>query len=122
MNTAITWFEIPAHDLNRAADFYAKVVGKQLTRETMGERELAVFPYERTSGVGGCVMTGAAFEPSASGSLVYLNVGEDLDAALTRVAHAGGKVALAKTALPNDMGHFAHIIDSEGNRVGLHAM
>ena len=35
---------------------------------------------------------------------------------------AGGKVALPKTALPEGLGFFAHIIDSEGNRVGLHAL
>ena len=35
---------------------------------------------------------------------------------------AGGKIAVPRTDLPGDMGSFAHIIDSEGNRVGLHAL
>ena len=82
---------------------------------------MAVFPYERESGIGGCVVSMETLKPSATGSVVYLYVGKDLDAALERVWNAGGKVALEKTALPGDMGHFAHIIDSEGNRVGLHA-
>jgi predicted enzyme related to lactoylglutathione lyase len=38
------------------------------------------------------------------------------------VQGAGGEIALPKTALPPGLGFFAHIIDSEGNRVGLHAL
>jgi predicted enzyme related to lactoylglutathione lyase len=52
---------------------------------------------------------------------VYLGVGS-LDTALERAQGAGGKVALPKTQLPEGMGAYAHIVDSEGNRVGLHAM
>ena len=36
-----------------------------------------------------------------------------------RVAKAGGKVE-SVIELPDGMGRAAHIIDSEGNRVGLH--
>ena len=59
---------------------------------------------------------------SANGTLVYLNAGPSLDAWLARVPAAGGSVALPKVTLPDGMGCFAHIIDSEGNRVGLHAL
>jgi predicted enzyme related to lactoylglutathione lyase len=31
-------------------------------------------------------------------------------------------VVLDKTALPDGLGVFAHILDCEGNRVGLHAV
>jgi predicted enzyme related to lactoylglutathione lyase len=121
MNNAITWFEIPATDLKRASEFYAQVIDKPLIHETMGETEMAVFPFERNAGIGGCVTHMEPLKPSTSGSVVYLYVGKDLDAALSRTWTAGGKVVLGKTALPGDLGHFAHIIDSEGNRVGLHA-
>ena len=53
--------------------------------------------------------------------MVYLGVDPGLDEALERVKRAGGKVALPKTELPEGMGVYAHVIDSEGNRVGLHA-
>ena len=49
------------------------------------------------------------------------NAGESLDSVLNRVAAAGGEIATPKTALLPGMGAFAHIIDTEGNRVGLHA-
>lgn len=65
---SITWFEIPARDIARAARFYETLLGKTLRRESMLGTQLAVFP-----------------------------------------------------AADDGMGFFAHIEDSEGNRVGLHA-
>jgi predicted enzyme related to lactoylglutathione lyase len=67
-------------------------------------------------------MAGAGMpEPSVDGALVYLGAGDSLDPVLARVARAGGRVRTPKTQLPEGMGCFAHIEDSEGNRVGLHA-
>ena len=42
--TAITWFEIPAKDLERAVWFYESVLQQDLRRSTMGEAAMAVFP------------------------------------------------------------------------------
>jgi predicted enzyme related to lactoylglutathione lyase len=53
---------------------------------------------------------------------VYLDASPSLDAALERTLAAGGRIATPKVALPPRMGFFAHIEDSEGNLVGLHAM
>jgi predicted enzyme related to lactoylglutathione lyase len=50
---------------------------------------------------------------------VYLHA-PAIDAWLERVPAAGGRIVTGKTALPQGMGYFAHILDSEGNRVGLH--
>ena len=119
-NSALSWFEIPAADLNRATRFYQTVLGRELKLDAMGEQRLAIFPYAQP-GVGGCVIAGKGYAPAANGTVVYLPV-DALDAALDRAARAGGKVALGRTALPDGMGFYAHIVDSEGNRVGLHAM
>ena len=119
---AVAWFEIPVRDIDRAQTFYANLLGAPLRRESMGGNTLAVFPYSG-SGVGGCLMAGAdVVEPSSSGTLVFLDAGPSLDAALARVDAAGGRVATPKVQLPDGMGCYAHITDTEGNRVGLHAM
>jgi uncharacterized protein len=117
---AITWFEIPATDPARARQFYETVLATELRSEQMGPHQLAVFPYS-APGVGGCVMANDGARPSCDGNLVYLQAGASLQAALGRVQRAGGRIALDATALPDGLGVFAHIIDSEGNRVGLHA-
>ena len=119
---AISWFEIPVRDLDRAQRFYETVLDRKLARETMGEERLAIFP----AGEGraqGCINIGPQpVAPSTSGTRVYLDASPSIDAALSRVADAGGKVVVRKTALPSGMGYWAHMSDTEGNIVGLHAM
>jgi predicted enzyme related to lactoylglutathione lyase len=83
---------------------------------------MAVFPYDQPAS-GGCLMAGANRAASAgSGIHVYLDCMPSIDAALARVAAAGGQIVAAKTALPDDMGFFAHVRDTEGNEIGLHAL
>jgi uncharacterized protein len=119
---AVTWFEIPAADLDRAQRFYESVLATSLKREQMGDEQLAVFPYEQP-GAGGCLQRSATpVVPSRDGTRVYLDASPSLDAALARVERAGGRVATPKVALPPGMGYFAHIEDSEGNVVGLRAL
>lgn len=119
---AVAWFEIPVRDLDRAEAFYTALLGAPLRREPMGDKTLAVFAYTE-GGAGGCLMAGAGVPaPSASGTLVYLAANAPLDAVLDRVAAAGGRIATGKVMLPDGMGCFAHVDDTEGNRVGLHAM
>lgn len=114
------WFEIPASDLERAVAFYENLFAMRLRRETIAGAALAIFPSERT-GVSGAVVKGPQFRPG-EGPVVYLNGNGRLDAMLERVPGLGGRIAVPKTALPEGMGAFAHIIDTEGNRVGLHTM
>ena len=54
------------------------------------------------------------------GSVVYLGL-DALDPVLGRVDAAGCKLLLPRTELPHDIGFIALLIDSEGNRIGLHA-
>jgi len=120
IHSAITWFEIPVGDMERANRFYAQVLGKQLERQQFGPNELRVFPYQQP-GVGGCLMPSKPLQPGAMGPVIYLAVDGSLQAALQRVTRANGQIVVARTELPENMGCYAHIIDSEGNRVGLHA-
>jgi predicted enzyme related to lactoylglutathione lyase len=117
----IVWFEIPAADLDRACRFYETVLATNLNKGEFGPETLAVFPYERPA-VSGCLSQIQGHQPSAAGTVIYLNADPDLDGALARVDPAGGKVVVPKTALPPGMGFFARIQDTEGNLVGLHAI
>jgi uncharacterized protein len=119
---AIDWFEIPVHNLDRAQTFYETLLATTLRREAAGPaKTLAVFSHGDT-GVGGCLMAGEGTpEPSQSGTLIYLNAAPVLDVVLARVEAAGGRITTPKVQLPDGQGCFAHILDTEGNRVGLHA-
>jgi len=86
----------------------------------MGPAAMAVFPYQ-DPGVGGALTHAPNLKPAADGSVIYLRT-QRLDETLERVTRAGGRVVVDKTALPDGMGAFAHIVDCEGNRIGLHAL
>lgn len=120
MSNAINWFEIPAADFSRAVKFYSAVLNEELQQMKMGDNDLAFFPT-KDKGVGGCIAYGAGHKPTAEGSLVYLNGGENLDIPLARVEAAGGKVIAPKTSI-GENGFIAMFLDSEGNRVAFHSM
>jgi predicted enzyme related to lactoylglutathione lyase len=119
---AIHWFEIPVTDIDRAQRFYETLFAQDMRREQMGPQTLAVFPYEAGRGIGGALLQSAtAPVPGTEGPLVYLNAGPSLDAVLARAGELGAKVLLPRLELPRDIGFIAQILDSEGNRIGLHS-
>lgn len=120
--SAINWFEIPTRDIERAQKFYEAILEMPVPRSDMGEYKMAMFTAEAPA-VGGCLAQGEGAIPGVEGgTVVYLNAEPSLDAVLSRVERAGGKIAIPRTEIDGGHGFFAHIIDPEGNRVGLHAM
>lgn len=126
MNNSISWFEIPATDLNRAQRFYETVFGIQLMPMDMPNIKMRVFPVDDVmTGVSGALAdTGGEYhKPSASeGVLIYLNANPDVQRVLDKVESAGGKIVVPKTEISPEHGHMAVFIDTEGNRVGLHSI
>lgn len=121
MPNAINWFEIPVVNMDRAQRFYEVMLARSLRRERFGDQDLAVFPYEEPA-AGGCLQANShAGTANGDGVRIYLDCEPSIDAALSRAKTAGGGIVVSKTALPPGMGYFAHVRDSEGNVVGLHA-
>lgn len=117
---AINWFEIPVSDLVRASSFYEDLLQVTLTQESMNGMDMAIFPYAEGT-VTGALVSAPFLSPSDTGSIVYINVEGIFDEALARATTNGAEVVLPKMNIgPN--GIIAHIMDSEGNRVGLHSM
>jgi hypothetical protein len=101
---AVTWFEIPTTDFERATKFYESVLDTKL-RAFPGDEPCNMFPSE-DGGVGGCIVYRAH---------------QKLDATLKRAEKMGAKVLVPRTAIPGGFGYFACLQDSEGNHVGLHS-
>ena len=120
MSNAISWFELPANDYDRAVKFYADVIGEDLIPIDMPGVQMAFFPTKE-NGVGGAVVKAEGHTPSTEGSLVYLNGGEDLNLPLGRIEKAGGKVVLPKTDI-GEHGFIARFMDTEGNQVAFHSL
>ena len=121
MAHAINWFEIPVKNFERAKTFYETLLGVTMMTP-FAEMKYAMFPVDMKNGeVGGGIMEEAGYEPSQTGSLIYLNGGEDLSVPLARVEKAGGKILLPKTAI-GENGFMAHFLDTEGNKIAFHSM
>src|SRR5436305_3497086 len=81
MSNALNWFEIPVTDLARAKEFYGRILQADLREESLSGRSMAILPYQN-GGVGGAIIQGEHFVPSADGTVVYLDAGDDLAGAL----------------------------------------
>jgi predicted enzyme related to lactoylglutathione lyase len=121
MANALNWFEIPVTDFARAKIFYEKVLGIVIDTMEMGPVTMGMLSTDQNA-VGGAIVQGDGGSPSKTGTLVYLNSGDDLAPMLARAEAAGGSVVVPKTEIGNDFGFFAHFIDTEGTKVGLHSM
>jgi predicted enzyme related to lactoylglutathione lyase len=119
MQHAIAWFELPVTDLERGVAFYNTVLATRLSDVTEADnRRFAMFPAE--DGVTGAIVKGEGYRPSTDGAIVFLNAGSEVEPAVTRVEAAGGRVLLPRLDM-GEWGVAAFIVDSEGNKVALHA-
>lgn len=120
MANAINWFEIPAKNLDRACKFYSAVLSGDIHREEIMGMKMGFLPHSQ-DGVGGALVEADGYEPSETGSLVYLNGGSDLSDPLSRVESSGGSVVLPKTKISDEIGYLAIFKDTEGNKLALHS-
>jgi predicted enzyme related to lactoylglutathione lyase len=122
MKNIVTWFEIPVTDMQRAKDFYSKVMQIGFKDDDMDGFKMAIFDHEDTA-VSGMLVQAEGYEPSKTGAVIYLNGGEDLSVPLERAVQNGAEILVPKTAINDgECGYFAQFSDSEGNQVGLYSM
>lgn len=121
MKNAINWFEIPVKNFERAKKFYEQLMGAEIQVMPHPAYKYGILPGDMENGVSGGIVEGEGFVPSATGTLIYLNGGEDLSVPLSKVEKAGGKILLPKTSIGAN-GFMAHLLDTEGNKIALHSM
>lgn len=122
MAHAISWFDIPVLDMDRACKFYGEIFGYEFEPFEMMGTMMAMFPTAQDgSEVGGSLTLGEDYIPSTNGSIVYLNCGEDVNPVLSKVENAGGQVLLQKIQI-GEHGFMGLILDTEGNKVGLYSI
>ena len=125
MDNAISWFEIGTTDLDRATKFYETIFGVSLFAMDMPNIKMRMFPIDNMqTGIGGALVDSGGFhKPSATdGPLIYLNGNPDVQNILDKVEAADGKIMVPKTEISPEYGYMAVILDTEGNRIGLHSV
>ncbi|PTY01893.1 glyoxalase [Verrucomicrobia bacterium LW23] len=122
VRNALNWFEIAVGDIAAARTFYSAILNAPLGEpSSCGEGSMVLLPGNVEEGVGGSLTQSPQLKPGAGGTLVYLNVEGDLDGVVSRIPAAGGKVIVARKAIPPH-GFIAIFSDPEGNVVGLHSL
>ena len=122
---AISWFEIPTIDLQRAQTFYETVFEIQMIPMDTPNLKMRMFQIEDPmNGIGGALSYADGFyKPSATdGPLVYLNANPDVQVVLNRIEKAEGEIMVPKTQISPEHGYMAVFIDTEGNRIALHSV
>jgi len=122
MKNAISWFEIPTTDIDRAQKFYEAIFKISLTPMDFQNIKMRMFPLDDPmDGVGGTLVdSGGLHKPSAThGPLIYLYGNPDVQIILDRVEAAGGKITTPKTTISPEYGDMAVFSDTEGNRIAL---
>jgi len=126
-SNAITWFEIPVTDMERAKKFYETVLDIKLVTQKAeaGTDAMALFPrlsggsMGRSDVVSGSLIKAERLHPAGDGVLIYLNANPNLDQAIAQIEKSGGKLLLPKTK--NPAGFVCIFMDTEGNKMGLFA-
>lgn len=122
----LTWFEIPVSDIDRAKKFYETILDIEMIKRGDGEDEGVFFPFDpnvvqATSGrVTGVLAKSNKNRPSGEGTVIYINASPSIQTVLDKVVSAGGKIIEPKQ-LFGPVGFIATILDSEGNKIGLHS-
>jgi predicted enzyme related to lactoylglutathione lyase len=121
----LTWFEIPVTDIKRAKKFYETILDIEMVIRADGNDEAVFFPFnpdviQATSGrITGVLSKTERNSPSVNGTMVYINASPSIQTVLDKVEKSGGSIIVPKMKIP--AGFIAVIVDSEGNKVGLHA-
>ena len=121
MNNPVNWFEISVNDMARARAFYEGLLGVPLTRIESPGNEMWGFPANMEGyGATGCLSQTSAALARGPGTLVYFSC-TDCAVEAARAPQLGGRIEQGKTSI-GPYGRYALVIDTEGNRVGLHSM
>lgn len=130
----IMWFEIPVKNLDRSILFYSKVLCISIEKTKFLDQDHGIFNKDQNT------MKGALVEKEnhnpGTGVILFFYV-EELTESLENVVKYGGEVIIEKTLLKQktsegyltiksnmiggDIGYYAEIIDSEGNRMCLYS-
>ena len=118
----INWFEIPVLDMPRAVKFYEATFDVTLVPFGMPGMQMFSFPADDSAGAtSGALVKEESVKPGSDGVTIYLNANPDIAQVVGRAEVAGAQIIVPKTFINDEIGYFAIVIDSEGNRIGLHA-
>lgn len=120
----VVWFEIYVEDMERATEFYEKVLNIRFTEmsdPTNQSMQMKGFPSANFNfGTSGSLVKMKGMKAGGSNVVVYFGC-EDCAIEESRVEAAGGKICQPKMPI-GEFGFCSIVSDTEGNTFGLHSM
>ena len=110
MSHAVNWFSIQGPNGHALQQFYKQVFGWAMKPQP-GPGDMMMVPPE-PGGIAGGIGASMNHQPSV---VVYVSVG-DIDAVFGKIQRSGGRMAMPKTELPENMGSIAGFTDPEIGR------
>lgn len=119
MKNPVQWFEIAITDSERAKSFYSRVFNLEFQFIQMPDSKMYMFRDPDGVGSAGALVQSDNNKPSSEGAILYFSC-EDVEKSAALAEEAGGELLIPKTDI-GEFRFFAHFIDPEGNRIGLHS-
>ena len=125
----VMWFDIPASDLDKSAQFYKGIFGWNILPMNPNDEDSALnFRIALTS-----ESDEHNLEPkqlgAINGGIVTRDIGiaqptiliqvESIEQKINKIIPAGGRIIKERTHLPLAHGYFAYVTDVDGNVIGL---
>lgn len=115
----IVWCEIYVQDMDRAKRFYESVFQVKLENLESPGLDMWAFPMTMdTAGASGALVKMDGVQSGGSGTIPYFYC-DEVAVEAERAVNAGGKIQQPKMSI-GQYGFMALIVDTEGNRIGLH--
>jgi predicted enzyme related to lactoylglutathione lyase len=118
----VGWFEIYVQDIQRSKAFYEKTFEVTLERLESPDPALEMWAFPMLpdkTGCPGAIVRMQGKDSGAGGTIIYFTC-EDCAVEASRVVRHGGQVEREKFSI-GSYGFIAFILDTEGNRIGLHS-
>lgn len=120
MKKVFSYVAIPTENFDRAFQFYSAITDGLIVKNENVPFQLAYFIDDDKNNIGHLFQL-PNFKPSADGSIVYMELAQDLNETLARIEIAGGKILMPKTLIAPGRGYWALFLDTEGNKLALHS-
>lgn len=117
----VTYFEIPADDMQQSQDFYSKVFGWETKEMGEGYTRLLSVPTSNngvSSNEAGAINGGIQKRGERAKAPTVVVTVQDIDDVTSKIESMGGTIVIPKEEM-GGMGWYVQFDDPAGNRIGL---
>lgn len=125
----VMWFDIPAKDLDKSAQFYESIFGWNILPKDPNDKNNALSFRPAITSLSNLEDLTPKNVGAINGGIVTRDIGitqptiliqvESIEQKIKQIQNAGGKLIKEKTHLPLAGGYFAYITDIDENIIGL---